>query len=278
VTARPGLLEAASGGTIFFDEIGELPKALQPKLLRVLESKRALRVGGTQERELDIRVVAATNRDLAAEVTAGRFRQDLLYRLNAATVVLPPLRNRPGEIAVLARTFLADACKRAGTDGVGPKVLPGASLHLLARHPWPGNVRELKNVIEFLAATVPGAVIDPDAVRARLATVDATGAPAPAAAPPRQAEPQEAAAPIAAIAPAAAETERRATRGYVSTPPRFPAIADEIRQLEQRRIEEALEATGGVQTRAAELIGMPLRTFQQKVKLLGLGRRSPPTE
>ena len=251
VVARPGLIEAAAGGTLFFDEIGELPLALQPKLLRVLETKRALRVGGTRERELDVRIVAATNRNLAEEVARGRFRADLLYRLNAATVVLPPLRNRPREIAVLARTFLADACRALG---VPAKSFASASLPLLAAHGWPGNVRELKNVVEFLAATTVEPVIDAAALRARLAA--ATAVPA-------------AAVPVPAAEPTLSP---RATRAYASS---RAALADEIRDLERARMQEALEQTGWVQTRAAELIGMPLRTFQQKVKLHGLVRPRP---
>jgi two-component system response regulator AtoC len=243
VATRPGLLESASGGTIFFDEIGELPRALQPKLLRVLETKRAMRVGGTKERELDVRVVAATNRTLRDEVKAGRFREDLLFRLNAATVVLPPLRNRPREIAVLARTFLADACRRLALPG---KTFSGASLHTLTGYPWPGNVRELKNVVEYLAATALGDIVDESAVRARLAALEPEAAPAPTEPP----------VPARKNTPAAA----------------FAPIAEEVRALEKQRMTEALEAAGWVQTRAAELIGMPLRTFQQKAKQYVLKR------
>jgi two-component system response regulator AtoC len=241
--ARPGLLETAAGGTLFFDEIGELPLSLQPKLLRVLETKRSMRVGGTRERELDVRIVAATNRNLNEEVARGRFRTDLLFRLNAATVVLPPLRNRPREIAVLARTFLEAACR---TLDLPRKTFASASLPLLAAHPWLGNVRELKNVVEYLVATTAGEVIDADALRARLALA---AAPAAIPAPPVEAP--------------------RLTQSYNAS--RVP-LADQIRELERARMQEALEQTGWVQTRAAELIGMPLRTFQQKVKLYGLSR------
>jgi DNA-binding NtrC family response regulator len=261
--SREGLLEAASGGTLFFDEIGELPRALQPKLLRVLESKKAMRVGGTRERELDVRVVAATNRDLGEEVKAGRFRQDLLYRLNAATVVLPPLRNRPREIAMLARTFLTEACQRLGLPS---KSFSGASLPLLASYPWPGNVRELKNVVDYVAATATAAVLEPEHLRPRLEVGSAATVPPPPAPAPEVSEP----APAAPAEPAAAGG--KGTQVYASP---FAPIADEIRELERRRMVEALESTGWVQTRAAELIGMPLRTFQQKAKQYGLGRRRP---
>jgi two-component system response regulator AtoC len=199
-----------------------------------------MRVGGTRERELDVRVVAATNRNLREEVKAGRFREDLLFRLNAATLVLPPLRNRPREIAVLARTFLAEACRKLS---VADKSLAGASLEALTGYPWPGNVRELKNVVEYLAATVADEVIEASEVRARLAALDAE--------------------PLPVVADVAAP--RKPTPA-----PGFAPLAEEVRDLEKRRMSEALEAAGWVQTRAAELIGMPLRTFQQKLKQYGL--------
>jgi two-component system, NtrC family, response regulator AtoC len=258
VTSRAGLLESAAGGTIFFDEIGELPRALQPKLLRVLETKRAMRVGGTKERELDVRVVAATNRNLRDEVKAGRFREDLLFRLNAATVVLPPLRNRPREIAVLARTFLAEACRRLGVAG---KTFAGASLHALTGYPWPGNVRELKNVVEYLAATTVSDVIEVEAARARLDALE------PPEAPPLALQNES-----AESAPAPPVSNARKPTPALGAGAGFAPIADEVRDLERRRMTEALEAAGWVQTRAAELIGMPLRTFQQKAKQYGLRR------
>jgi len=194
-------------------------------------------------------VVAATNRNLAEEVARGRFRTDLLFRLNAATVVLPPLRNRPREIAVLARTFVEEAC---GKLDIPRKAFASASLPVLAAHPWLGNVRELKNVVEYLVATTEADVIDSDSLRARLAL-----APAPAV------------ATASAPAPEAEQPGMRMTQAYTAS--KLP-LADQIRDLERARMQEALEQTGWVQTRAAELIGMPLRTFQQKVKLYGLTR------
>jgi two-component system, NtrC family, response regulator AtoC len=262
---KPGLLETAEGGTVFFDELAELPRAIQPKLLRVIETKRVMRLGGTKERALNVRFVAATNRDLDEEVRAGRFREDLLFRLNTAMVVLPPLRDRPSEIAILARLFLGQACERLALPR---KTLSTGAIHELVRHSWPGNVRELKNVIEFMAATLEDPVIEPWHLRARLAvserrpsitsTISLTSpavartAPAAPAAPPNPAPDGAATAAI----------EKRA----------FVPLADELREIEQRRMTEALESSGWVQTRAAELIGMPLRTFQQKVKLYGLNR------
>ena len=233
--ARAGLLESAAGGTVFLDEVGDLSGAIQAKLLRVLETRRLTRVGSTTERPLDVRVVAATNRDLLAEVEAGRFRRDLYYRLGAATLWLPPLRDRPREIAILARAFLAAGRLAAGRE---PAALSDEAERRLVAHGWPGNVRELKNCMEFLAAAVPGNHIDAGQVEGYL--LRATG---PATRPP-------------------------------PAPPSFRPIKDELREVEARRMVEALRAAGGVQTLAAALIEMPLRTFAAKVKQYGIDVRA----
>ncbi len=233
--ARAGLLESAAGGTVFLDEVGDLSAAIQAKLLRVLETRRLTRVGSAAERALDVRVVAATNRDLRAESEAGRFRRDLYFRLSAATVWLPPLRDRPREIAILARCFLAAA---RGAAGRQPPALSDEAQRRLVSYPWPGNVRELKNCMEFLAAAVPGGHIDAGQVESYL--LRATG-PAPQMAP-----------PAAALRP----------------------IKEELREVETRRMIEALRAAGGVQTLAAALIEMPLRTFAAKVKQYGIDVRA----
>ena len=144
VAAKPGLLETADGGTVFLDEIGELPLNLQVKLLRVIEEKRVLRVGAIKPRRLDVRFVAATNRDLESLVEHGLFRADLYYRLAAATLKIPPLRERPADIEPLARQFLDAASCHLGRI---PSLTDDA-VELLRRHPWPGNIRELRNVVE----------------------------------------------------------------------------------------------------------------------------------
>jgi two-component system response regulator AtoC len=143
--AKLGLLETAARGTVFLDEIGEMPAALQTKLLRALENREITRVGGLAPRAIDVRFVAATNRDLEAEVTAKGFRQDLYYRLNGITLTIPPLRARSDEIEPLARHFLAEA---AGAAGRAPPALSPEAAARLRAHTWPGNVRELRNVIE----------------------------------------------------------------------------------------------------------------------------------
>jgi two-component system NtrC family response regulator len=144
---REGRFEAANGGTLFLDEIGELPLATQPKLLRVLQEGRVARVGSSSERPLDVRVLAATNRDLAAEVTAGRFREDLLYRLDVVKLRMPPLRERREDIPLLIDHFVARACRR---HSVQVEPFPAALVRRLVDHQWPGNVRELENVVERL--------------------------------------------------------------------------------------------------------------------------------
>jgi transcriptional regulator with PAS, ATPase and Fis domain len=151
VASHAGAFERAHSGTLFLDEIGELPTDLQPRLLRVLESRRVRRVGGTQDRPLDVRVVAATHRDLRADVAAGRFRQDLYFRLGAAVVRIPPLRERFDDLPLLVPALLEDL-------GYGDLRVAEGTLAALRGHAWPGNVRELKNA---LACAV--AFVEPDA-------------------------------------------------------------------------------------------------------------------
>jgi DNA-binding NtrC family response regulator len=224
VAAKPGLLESASGGTVFFDEIGELAPNVQAKLLRAFEAKRITRLGGLTERRIEVRVVAATNRDLEQACRAGSFRQDLFFRLAGATVIVPPLRERSLEVPALARVFLDEACAAAGRSTMA---ISAAAMQRLASHAWPGNVRELKNAMEYAAAAVTDDTLEPHHLPDRMAPADAAAPPPPGG---------------------------------------FVRVSDELRSLERARMLEALEAAGGVQARAAEIIGMPLRTFMYKMK------------
>jgi DNA-binding NtrC family response regulator len=159
VEDRAGFVGAAKGGTLFLDEVGELSAAVQAKLLRFLESGAYRPVGETAERQGDCRVLAATNRDLRAEVRAGRFREDLFYRLQVVPVELPPLRERPGDIRPLLDRVTADL---AAEHGVEAPVFSKAARSQLAQYPWPGNVRELRNLCERLLILLPGQTIGTD--------------------------------------------------------------------------------------------------------------------
>ena len=244
--AKAGYLEQASGGTLFLDELGELSLALQAKLLRALEAGEITRVGEVTPRPIDLRVVAATNRDLAAEVAAGRFRQDLYFRLGAARLTLPPLRDRPRDLAVLCRRILAEAC--AALDRP-PLRLSVAATWALAAHDWPGNVRELRNVLGYLAAAAPD-----DATTIERAQLPPSFAAAVA--------PGRGAVPVAPVAP----PPRPALGTAPPVGPGFRSVGDDVRALERGRMVEALRAAGGQQNRAASLIDMPLRTFATKMK------------
>lgn len=153
VQAKPGLIESAQGGTFLLDELGEMPESTQPKLLGVLESREVRRVGALRARPIDVRFVSATHRDLRTLAALGKFREDLLFRLNGYTIVIPPLRERRGEIAGLVSTFLGQACARTGRNV--PALSDGARV-LVESYRWPGNVRELRNVIERVALLCDG--------------------------------------------------------------------------------------------------------------------------
>ena len=180
VAARRGKFELADGGTLFLDEVGDMPAAMQAKVLRVLQEGEFERVGGAHTLRVDVRVVAATNKDLAAEVQAGRFREDLYYRLNVVPVRAPPLRERREDIPELATRFLAEACER---NGRRPMRLDRDALVALQAHDWPGNVRELRNLVERLAILCDGPIIS----AADVAAAAARRAPAADGAVPRRA-------------------------------------------------------------------------------------------
>ena len=169
---RAGMVESADGGTLFLDEIGELPVGLQTKLLRFLQEKTYERVGDSKTRKADVRVIAATNRDLAAAVKDGRFREDLLFRLNVIEITLPPLRERAEDILPLARRFLGTFARSAGRPSME---LSKASEELLLRYSWPGNIRELRNAIERAVILWPAPVIEPSAFPERIAPAALAG-------------------------------------------------------------------------------------------------------
>ncbi len=262
---RVGRIEQAHGGTLFLDEVSEMPPDLQVKFLRVLEEKRVTPVGGNESREVDFRLVAATNRDLRAEIEAGRFRQDLYYRLSVVTVEIPLLRERKDDIPLLVERFRDLFAREHGKPVIG--VTP-AALAALVGYAWPGNVRELKNVLESAVLFAAGTRIDvsdlPAAVRGRAA---AAPAGAPGAAKPRSGEwPAVRPAPVAS-----AEAAPEALAASSVAAPEEPAsvatfVGKTMAEIEREAILTALQVTGGNRRRAAEALGIGLRTLQRKLK------------
>jgi two-component system response regulator AtoC len=242
--AHAGLLEAASGGSVFLDEIGELPLSIQTKLLRAVEDRKVLRVGARVERAVDVRFIAATHRDLESEADAGLFRQDLFYRLNGISFTIPPLRERRAEIRALCRMFLARYKGELGRST--PQTISPEALSLLERYPWPGNVRELRNVVERGAVLCSDDELRPEHLPPRVLNGVVMGVPA---------RPQ----------PTPASFEK--TRENV-----LLCARNELQALERQRITEALEQCAGNQTRAAQALGVSRRTLVSRLGALGVSR------
>ncbi len=227
---REGKFRLADGGTLFLDEIGDMPLVLQSKLLRALQEQEIEPLGSDRVERVDVRIIAATSRDLAAMVAEGRFRADLFYRLHVLPIRLPPLRERLGDLEGLVEALIEDIARRSGLPArsVSPEALA-----LLARRAWPGNIRELRNVLEQAALMTDDLVLEPWHFGA-----DEVGAVAPA--PPL---PQTAAAPPAA-------------RREGAPPPLLRPLADQVAELERQAIRTALMATGGNRVAAARLLKM----------------------
>ncbi len=232
VASRRGLFEEANTGTIFLDEVGELNVGVQAKLLRVLQEHEIKRVGGNETVQVDVRVIAATNRDLEEETRAARFREDLYYRLSVVTLTIPPLRDRPEDIPLLAEHFL-NKCRSSGT---GPQVegISPDTMALLHGYDWPGNVRELENVIERAVALTSNRFLSVEDLPARICE-------------------RRHGHPVSA-APAAGG----------------PVEMVSLRDVEKRHILQVLRALGGNKTRAAEVLGISRRTLIRVAQRFGL--------
>ena len=242
VTSKPGRFELADQGTLFLDEIGEVPLSMQVKLLRALQEQQFERVGGIKTLSVDVRVVAATNRDLKKEIEAGNFREDLYYRLNVVHVHLPPLRERTSDVPLLLEHFLKRFNERLKRDVVG---FSRAALDQLAKHPWRGNIRELENVVERCMLFCDGTEIDVEHL------------------PPEITE----ATPIVSLG-------ESITAEAVTAPDSNVGLKDAVREatakLEKELIVRALAQTGGNVTHTARLLKISRKSLQTKMKELGL--------
>jgi len=238
VRTRVGRFELAQGGTIFLDEIGDMPPMLQVKILRVLQEHAFERVGGTRTIDVDIRILAATNQDLAALVAQGAFREDLFYRLNVVPIRVPPLRERRSDIPLLCEHFLE---RLAGQKGLERKQLSPEVMERLLRYSWPGNVRELENLLERMVVLAEGEEIGPEYLPAKLL---------------------EPAAEALASGPAGVAAPE--------LPPQGLDLKATLEQMEQALIGQALRRSGGVKSRAAALLGLGRTTLLEKMKKMGL--------
>jgi DNA-binding NtrC family response regulator len=268
--AKAGLLEAASGGTVFLDEIGEMPIALQTTLLRAMENREITRVGGLKPRPIDVRFVAATNRDLEGEVARQGFRRDLYFRLNGISLTIPPLRERPEEIEALANQFLADATG-AGGKGRRPPRISEEAFELLRAYCWPGNIRELRNVIERALLLCDTAEITAEHLpieKMRLARL-APQAPAVGVTPASEVTAPMPMLPLATPGPGPHGTDAHTPW----TPPVPAGMVLSPKDLAERRDLLALMAEcAGSQTAAAERLGISRGTLIARLKRLGIPR------
>ena len=243
VRRKLGRFELAHEGTLFLDEVGELPPSVQVKLLRVLQERRFERVGGEETVEVDVRLVSATNRDLAAMGKEGRFREDLYYRLDVVPIRLPPLRERPGDVEELARHFLARAAPRLGraVKGFSPE-----ALELLRRHRWPGNVRELENVIEQALVFAEGELVTPAELPQAL----------------RRAPALEAVAGLAGVTLPAPAADR--------------SLTETLEDIERQLILAAYEKAKGVKAETARLLGIKPSALYYKLEKYGIVKPGDP--
>ncbi len=269
ISSSHGFVAAAEGGTLFLDEVGELPLLMQVKLLRLLQQREYIPVGDTRTVRCDIRVVAATNRDLEAEVAAGRFREDLYYRINVVHVHLPPLRDRRGDIELLAMHFLKMVTARNGRST--PTGIDHRAMRALREYGWPGNIRELENAIERAVLLAPSTLVTLNDLPPKVRNVGAEPARA-----------TEAPAEIGVIPPASASVGPLlrsviAEEALPSEPPPEPFappvlpeegvdLAASVEAFETSLIRQALLRTGGNRNRAAQILRINRTTLIEKIR------------
>jgi nitrogen regulation protein NR(I) len=242
---RVGKIEQANGGTVFLDEIGDMPLNLQSKILRLLQEKSVERLGGRETIPVDVRIIAATNRDLEKAITEGRFREDLYYRLKVVTIGLPPLRERKKDISLLADYFLE---RLATAAGIGHPGCTAAAKNLLTTYDWPGNVRELANTLQKVLIFNRGAPLQPDDIKKVLAEA-------------------------LAISPGntpSSEGLQNIVRQVLSGPPNPKMFDDFVDQVGSLLVAEALKKTGGNRSQAAKLLGLSRPTLHSKIEKYNL--------
>ncbi len=255
---RDGFFQAANGGTMLLDEVADLPLVMQVKLLRAIQEKRVRKVGATIEEPVDVRIVSATHQDLAQCVTAGRFRQDLYYRLNVIELALPPLRERPEDIPVLADAIIAKLAARASMDHA-PQ-LSTITLRYLQSYNFPGNVRELENILERSLAFSDGVTVNVEDLALRPSVSDDAAS-----------ERAEVPATVHAAAAAAAAAGRSGRTVAKVSPDGIPeSLPDYLEQVERQAIERALEKTRFNRTAAARLLGITFRALRHRMQRLDI--------
>jgi DNA-binding NtrC family response regulator len=235
VKEKRGLFTEADNGTLFLDEISETSATMQVKLLRAIQEKLIRKVGGNEETSVDVRIIAATNKDLTDLVTQGKFREDLFYRINVIPIVLPPLRSRTEDIAPLTQHFIAKVCKE---QKIPEKKISAEAMRLIEAYPWPGNVRELENTLERTVALEPGPVIN-----------------------------------VSSLPEAIALGVRSRVPDFESLPAEGINLEAYLETVGKRLMREALDRCDGVQTKAAELLRMSFRSFRYYAKKYNLVKK-----
>ena len=238
-----GLFAAAEGGTLFLDEVGEMPLPTQVKVLRAIQERKIKPVGGVEEQPVDVRIVAATNRDLAQQVEAGAFREDLYYRLNVVSITLPPLRDRLGDLPLLVQHFIEHYAAEFGREGM---FISESTMRRMAGHDWPGNVRELENAIQRGVALSRGQEVTLDSL------------------------PPSMSGEFRAVRGAAQQLLTEGALVPTTAPPEGVELEPLIEGYERLLVEGALERSGGVKKEAARLLGVSFRSLRYRLQKLGL--------